>query len=70
MSTIKTRIDQLPNDKSVVRLASTINTVLRARMEWDNEFKIEYINQILIPFIGTKEHLPKILEKDIDTILE
>jgi hypothetical protein len=24
----------------------------------------------LIPFIGTKEHLPKILEKDIDTILE
>ncbi len=64
------RIDQLPDNDSVVRLASTINTVLWKRVEWDNQLKIEYINQILIPFIGIKGHLQKILEKDIDTILE
>jgi hypothetical protein len=31
---------------------------------------MEYINEILIPFIGEKGNLPKILEKDVETILE
>lgn len=70
MDYISIQVDQLPNNDSTVKLASTINSVLWKRTNWNNQFKVEYINFVLMPFLKINEHLPEILENYADAILE
>lgn len=70
MNYISIRVDQLPNNYSIVELVTTLNSVLWKRTNWNNQFKVEYINYPLMSFLKINEHLPEILEKDADMIIE
>lgn len=70
MDHISLRVDHLPDNDSTVKLATALKAVLWKRTDWDNQFKVEYINYPLMSFLKINEHLPEILEKDADLIIE
>ncbi len=81
MDSISKWVNQLPNNESTLKLAKELHEVFWKRkpwteakeedyVNWDNEFRVEYINEQLLLRTGIKEQLPKILEKDADKIIK